>query len=735
MVIKNYLGGGEQTNTYIASSSSKIFKKSFFKPVVASSLALILGASFAQAQCEGSNSPLICAGIKGSESEVSNLVKWNATSVPSQAFIPLFHNTEKPISKLIFKFNNSGSKTDSLTSSESGTELTLSTTNGANSIILKGGGKGIQMDSTGKGTLAVDYNSQNDKYFTLDLSDAPDGIASFLGNIEIVNQGVSSGSNNNTFTATFKHDLQGEVSLKNASGNNTIKLLNGNLKGDITTQEVQSNGSENKLTIDFTNNGVQNLQANTAGRIIGNIYTHYYNNNVNTTITIKGGGLKGSIKNKTAEGNSSGSIGDLIVNFEDGAVMEGGNIVSGYNDFQAKIVTFKGASNGSDIVLTGDITSSGTGPVGGLKKENGNHVTFENGSMKGDVNAYEASGRAGYNSITFKDSNAKLEGNISAKGGINDSHSTNEISFEGDTNAIVGGSIKTGASSSKGGSAGANIITFKGTTKNNTITTTEGIGAYKGNNFITFEGSVSNKIEGNLITGATDYGSNGTNFVTFKSAAKNTIQGDVNGENGNNRVVMNGNNAITGIISAKGGYSGSNQFHFLGSQTTIGTNDSLSSVVSDTNATSSGTVNLLLFNSETNTLTLNELKANGNTKAINIISLDDTATKTASTSNITIKTMSASSGKNFIGKGILTNVQAQEVDASTLNLTDNTNSMSFVDATNAFVGNLSVSSVTSNNGVNNISFKASNTILASENAKATPQNAIIGSVVLNNDEA
>ena len=131
-------------------------------------------------------------------------------------------------------------------------------------------------------------------------------------------------------------------------------------------------------------------------------------------VTGPSGKLKGDI---TRQSDFPWDGKDVVVNFQNGATMEG-NIkqgMGGRNDFSANKVTFDGATNATDVVFAGNIYSGGTGAAHSVDKNNGNHVTFTKGSMKGNI---EADGnwdpRWGYNKVTFKQEGAKLEGNITS---------------------------------------------------------------------------------------------------------------------------------------------------------------------------------------------------------------------------------------------------------------------------------------------------------------------------------
>ncbi|WP_158654548.1 hypothetical protein, partial [Helicobacter pametensis] len=336
-------------------------------------------------------------------------------------------------------------------------------------------GKGLKIPSGGlafdkqKFTIGFDY--QTDKTFILDIDGPASGGPSLIGDLQIQHQDPKSRANlPNTFTATLGKGMKGSIWLIDASGNNTVKIKEGNLEGNIRTGYWHWDGREHinsKITIDFTDNP--------QGRIIGDIFnadqSHgdtsstasspaQQNRYHHLAVTVKNGGLQGDIRDFTVYGSQ---IGNLSVTFEEGATMEG-NIMGGTqagdnngigNDHQKKIVTFKGANSASTIVMTGDIVSYGTGSTNGNNggyKNAGNHVTFDQGSMRGSILASHPTGSSttsygrGYNKIVFKQDGAmitsigKKRDNILAQGG-----GANDIRFEG--HGIVDVSVQ----SSKGG--------------------------------------------------------------------------------------------------------------------------------------------------------------------------------------------------------------------------------------------------------------------------------------------
>ena len=193
---------------------------------------------------------------------------------------------------------------------------------------------------------------------------------------------------------------------------------------------------------------------------------------------------------------------DLVVNFLNGSTLQG-NIETAANYFAENRVTFtSGASTSSldasnNFVMTGNIISRGTGYGSGyLGTENGNHIVFEQGSMKGNIEvSRDPYRRLGYNEVTFKQQGAILEGKIIASGSAPSSNNenkqaTNKVSFT--NGGIVRGEIRADHSGlTNDPLAGKNVIDFSG----NSRSSIEGsINAQAGTNNITFSGTSANTI-------------------------------------------------------------------------------------------------------------------------------------------------------------------------------------------------------------------------------------------------
>ncbi|WP_158654760.1 hypothetical protein, partial [Helicobacter sp. 'CLO3_human'] len=477
---KRLIKGGGYHNTPLKALSIKTPQRSIFKPIVASSLALFLGANFAYANCNDSkpsDKPTFCAGNQGSELLVPGKLDWwwwNKTDI----FTPELPNGGKYIA-IQFDDRKYDLISDPVTNGSSGE--TFFYTN-ANSFVFRGNGGGVKVNS-----LRVYFDGANNKNFTLDLSRSK----LFEGGIEVKGDGT-----NNTFNADLPYGMSGYIYLDSNAKANIVLGKNTKITGNITS----------------TNRG-------------GNLI-------------IKNGTLAGQIGAQSlVEPNTK----DLVIVF-DGAKMEGniqtGSNISYGNDFQRKEITFKNAAdNNLNVVLTGNIIAYGSGYGFSLDRSKGNHVTFESGSMKGNVWAYtDRHERAAYNEIVFKGENARLGGNIEASGGsyYGGSRATNRVIFE--QSGVISGYVLA--------------------TSNTNDSTNKVVTPYQGKNEIIFNGESGNAIEGGVIA------KSGINEIVFNNkSAANTIAGGITAGDAavasdsikaTNTITFNGSsNTINGDVSAK----------------------------------------------------------------------------------------------------------------------------------------------------------------------------------------
>ncbi|CBG40120.1 autotransporter outer membrane beta-barrel domain-containing protein [Helicobacter mustelae] len=276
--------------------------------------------------------------------------------------------------------------------------------------------------------------------------------------------------------------------------------------------------------------------------------------------------------------------------FSGGATMTG-NIVTGNTNGTSGTgtnnITFNGANAAGGAgqadpatVLTGNIST-----YGGI-----NNVTFEKGTMKGDIIAGNATGQSlGMNVVTFKEQGVHYTGNViaSGTGGVNNTLNFGNVTVSttnggntliiqnsgitfNNTNgvnnspALTHATIKPAAGGA--GQANPNATVFQGNIKS----------AYQGVNTLNFYNFA--KLEGNPVAGAAAGNTPAANITATNNGANNIVFTDgglVNAnltstlDQGINTLVMNTNNIVTNPILLTGnvvtntpGWAGSNNLLF-----------------------------------------------------------------------------------------------------------------------------------------------------------------------------
>ncbi|RDU72787.1 hypothetical protein CQA57_06250, partial [Helicobacter anseris] len=529
-------GGGDTNNSLNTSFSTNNNSKKFFKPLVASSLALFLSASNINAASSNDTGFYKVSGSNRGEAINfnSNNVTFKDVSISGSNGYKGFSFDSGSGVKNEFKlyFTGSENKWDSNGFSNKG-QLDL----GQDTIFYST--SGIAMGSNGTGTLTVDMwtaeNDNTDRIFTMDLSGVTTTYA-FYGNLAVTGSynGTSENYSHKTFNGIFGgKGIKGNVTL-NALGNTNLEFKQGaNIDGIITATNGQATiKASDTLTITNIRHGVSTTDA---------------------TITFDKSANASSLEVKTnigGIGNGSYNAGALKINFNNETKLTG-NIQNGNadnaNDFVKNEVSFNGATTSADtIVMKGNIISYGTGYGNVPPDENrGNHVTFTKGSLQGNIEARGRNSRSGFNKVVFGDTNGgqKIKGSVLANGAT--SQAKNSVSFSS------AGSIEGNVEAN----AGINIIAFGATNGDNSITGNI-TAAPPGQNTITFSGN-NNSIGGSVST------TGGTNTITFEASSngeqKNTI-GGINASAGINKIIFdasNSDNIIKNNITANasGGYS------------------------------------------------------------------------------------------------------------------------------------------------------------------------------------
>ena len=203
-----------------------------------------------------------------------------------------------------------------------------------------------------------------------------------------------------------------------------------------------------------------------------NIYLPSNNSNsivVNLGNTHSNIAFRGKIGGRDGLTLGDPNVGNVIVNIMQGSGFTGNiqtGLASNGNDFSSNQVTFSGArdANGTGAtVFVGNIISYGTGSGGRLDTDNGNHVTFQEGSMEGNIRALSTAPSnenwvtKGYNEVIFSGNMGQnITGSIEASGS-----GQNKIVFSGTGAKKLTGSITAGSATNGGG---RNTITSTGGT-------------------------------------------------------------------------------------------------------------------------------------------------------------------------------------------------------------------------------------------------------------------------------
>ncbi|WP_104697255.1 MULTISPECIES: autotransporter outer membrane beta-barrel domain-containing protein [unclassified Helicobacter] len=250
----------------ISSLKDDFSKSSKFKPLVASSLALLLGVGIVNAECVSSgDSPILCSGSDlGSTQKVETItngtLKWVEANTSSSNYVkPTFEVTGGKTSTDIKDFTIMfGSTGESPSGALDVNKLTLTTKND-NYFSIVGGTKGVQLgDIADKGTLTIDFNGQNNKTFELDFSKATSDF-SLIGNLEIRGSGGQAG---NAFNAKLKSGIQGDITINSTIATSTFTIGEG----------FTDNSNHVKLDGSITaNSGVNTFDFKANGEITGNI--------------------------------------------------------------------------------------------------------------------------------------------------------------------------------------------------------------------------------------------------------------------------------------------------------------------------------------------------------------------------------------------------------------------------------------------------------------------------------
>ena len=391
-------GGGATTNS---SSLNKVFQ-----PLIATSLALTLGASVGNALTAGSGSTCtsnsgvlsICASNSNittapSGDKSQNLgITWQGVKSQTQAYIPSLNGGSTSIENFNFNFKDiTNSNSETLEAIPNNSILNVNVNKTSNVVVLiKGNQKGLQIGSTGTGTMTIDFGIGSDtaRDFTLDLSDTSAGNFSYKRNL-VVKAGkgyLDTGSS--TFNGYFKKAFIGNITLE--------RTVSGN-----------AGWAKNKLTFD---SGIQGDISPKAGT---------------NTITFNDGNLEGSIS----------------------ALTTGSTFANPVNH-----ITFAKTAS-----ITGNISAdSGPWDIGSQ-----NNIKFKaNGTIGSSSSPSTITAPGGNNTITFV-GDGTIYANLQSTSTPYGSVGTNTINFQGTGTNTINGNIT--------GNGAKNTISFTGANSTNTI--------------------------------------------------------------------------------------------------------------------------------------------------------------------------------------------------------------------------------------------------------------------------
>ena len=208
MKTRIFNGGGGYRNTLQNHPVISGKSISLFKPIIASSLAAMLGVSVASAAatCDATSTgsiPSLCfnsaaTNLNDLEFPVSGNIftpthKENSQGAPSTT-----------IEQLVFKFDSGTSATPSGQWDIDKKAYTISKTRGEGTFTLDGRGKGMVMGANSTGTLFVDFDPDgqaNKRVFELKLGSMQADALALKGNIAILAGEVGSAQKSSKFEA------------------------------------------------------------------------------------------------------------------------------------------------------------------------------------------------------------------------------------------------------------------------------------------------------------------------------------------------------------------------------------------------------------------------------------------------------------------------------------------------------------------------------------------------------
>ena len=386
-----------------------------YRPLIASSLAVLLSAGIANAACTSTGTgsdPFICYGESEATATTAtlNTLTWDSTTT-SGIFTP--KSGSETINDLRFSFNQASNSRPS-GSFDSATKIyTITSGDGASTnqfFSLNAQSESIQIGDTGTGKLSIDFGTgDNERIFALNLgsktgSGSNANSLSFKGDIEVLAQnGSAITQKKSTLQATFEESMRGNITIGANGLESSAFTFEGGAKliGDIT-----SNGG--------VNNFVFQGRGRDTSSITGNI-TALGGNNIIDFKNPRGNTITGNLDTSLGK-NHIKAAGELDFNGDittrnGTAIIEAGDInivkqptpqLQGINIF-----TENGSTRIDAAVIDANIISLITKAGAGTDKLNGNYIEAQVGQSIVSVSK-EVTAIGGGNTISLPDTGSDI---------------------------------------------------------------------------------------------------------------------------------------------------------------------------------------------------------------------------------------------------------------------------------------------------------------------------------------
>ena len=623
----------------------KSYTFSFFKPLVASSLAVVLSGGV----------------LSGQDIEV-NSDQTQGTVINNQGVIFDDGNQSKKLTL---------SATNNVITSITFKNITLSSTN--NFLVL----------NTGKTTITNQVNVNAEKAIIFDLNNGTElNLAGGIGGdgksrIRILSNGNTTG---NGYTATLSGGSINGMAIE-FMGGGTQELKIQNNTANLRSIEMNINGSGDKtLTLDTTSNSVS---ASVSDAVSGDLLTLNFegkaNNNSNTASftfdSTKDSTLKSiSIANTSLASDNTLTLSAGSLNVTDQLSVESGKGLTlnlgGNATFQGNILNkgdLKINFNSINKTLTSTLTTgdtSGTTNITISDNSRGGITGAITTNTSGTTNINFSSG-SGVKSLTLQGSGNTLSSITLNSGGAT---TNNTLILQNGTTSIAqainiqaqqgllldlqkNSNLTLAGLLTNAGSAGVN---FSGTsTLTSSITTTAG------NTNISLANGAVSKITSNIST------SGGETKITFNGASTLTL------DSGNGIITTNGGKTTLDFKSSNGILKG--KLDTQGGETDIQLKGGAKGTITNTISVSNGGVNNIKYNG-TSALTLQ-----GSTNAIS--SLDTSNTQGTLIIDASNNANSTSIDKAILGDKLLVNLGGTSSNIATISLSNTSNGNSSTSST------------------------------------------------------